>query len=153
MYTLLPELYAIFWNFCQNMKRFPFPLVTDSFSSHRKFVLYLTQAFPLWLDQQIRPALTRSTPDIFWEFPDFEKVRDRPGGVVEEVGHLLYKHEAPVPPPKYCLVPVVHICNPTTWEAEFRRIAVQCQPGEIVYKTPSLKQHQQKWIGRVTQVV
>jgi hypothetical protein len=40
-----------------------------------------------------------------------------------------------------------------TWEAEIRRITVQGQPKQIVYKTPISKITKLKWTGGVAQVV
>jgi hypothetical protein len=48
---------------------------------------------------------------------------------------------------------VGHACNPSTEEAEIRRIMVQCQHGQIVCKTLSQKRPSQKRAGGMAQSV
>jgi hypothetical protein len=52
----------------------------------------------------------------------------------------------------FSCVPVAHTCNPSYSEAEIWRIAVQSQPGQIVYKTyleKSPSQNKGGWAGGV----
>jgi hypothetical protein len=44
----------------------------------------------------------------------------------------------------FCWVPVAHTCNSSYTEAEFRRIAVQSQPRQIVHETISRENPSQK---------